>query len=654
MQVDILNTHLQAFLSESKKTSKIEVMDDDDKSEIIEIANKRGISLKDSKDLAGFKGILTVPDIADANGQRLPKEELLKALPSIIGKPLNINHQRDYVIGSIIDYRYSKADNKAIIYGVLYKSNFEQEFEDVKKYFKTGQLGISSEIWSPRKSWKYHTDGTFSLSEMEMAGAAIVIPPDVPAVEGARILAMAKKSEIDLVFASKYDAEEIMVAQEKIIGEVINAELPAVEVKKEEPVEQPKTKCANCQEEFLTPNEVEIKCPKCFAIIDKTGAVVYPPQVFDFHINCPNKSCGGYNWLKKAVSEDGAVIKCKTCAKEYDIKFAAPIQSQVAKILDFVYSADERCPQCGYTNSISGVSNIPERTLTCSKCKLKFKVNVLESCKKVISSISEANNVQLQGSTDMTEQPIVPEAEVVVPAPLAAETPAPIAEPVTVVEPVAEPQQATVENVTETPVTVTEATVEPPKEEVVVEPPKAEEVVAPVEVVKPEEAKEATVEEVAAPVVAEAEVAPVVAEEVVATVEVAVPQVSKEDKTKKRLCRVIGLFKEERKETEKKITEMQQTIETLKTSAKQIVERRIELGEYAANLTDEQILDAKDYQIAQLNKATKQQADEKVAAELAKANSEVATAKVSKGQFTDDQYARTRKEIDDKAFGWNK
>ena len=143
---------------------------------------------------------------------------LLKALPGIIGKPVDIDHNRIYVVGHYIDYRYIAAKDMVIAYGVFYKSNFGEEWAKALQLFKQGKLATSYEIWCPKENRKYLSDGTYMLMKMEIAGGGLMFK-EKPAFPDALVLETAKahitEQSEELVFASakKYDADEIIVAK---------------------------------------------------------------------------------------------------------------------------------------------------------------------------------------------------------------------------------------------------------------------------------------------------------------------------------------------------------------------------------------------------------------------------------------------------------
>ena len=193
MSEKLTTSSVQEFLKDFLTYSETSILEEGkEKDDILEVAQARGYNLKDNPDLAGFKTIYTFADKANLNRARLPKEKLLKALPGMIGKPVDIDHTRDFVVGHYIDYRYKQAEDMVVAYGVFYKSNFGEEWATAQKLFKSGKLGTSYEIWCPKNKRKYLPDGTYELTEMEIAGGGLMFK-EKPAFEDAKVLELAKK-----------------------------------------------------------------------------------------------------------------------------------------------------------------------------------------------------------------------------------------------------------------------------------------------------------------------------------------------------------------------------------------------------------------------------------------------------------------------------
>ncbi len=303
MEERITNLQVEDFLRDFEENSEtILIEEGKEKNDLIAIAKAKGINLKDNQDLAGFKTIYTFADIANKNKARLPKKALLKALPTMIGKPVNIDHQRRYVIGHYIDYRYRAKEDMVVAYGVFYKSNFGEEWEEARKLFKKKKLATSYEIWCPDDKKRMLADGTYELLQQEIAGGALLYKEE-PAFEDAKVLELAKQNSgiqpEDLIYAKKYKDKELIMCKDNICERVkspIISDTTVVEEKKETPTNiTTKVTCLNCKEQFEYNGLGDVKCPKCFAILDRAGNMIYPPQLKDFRVLCP--SCRVNRWL---------------------------------------------------------------------------------------------------------------------------------------------------------------------------------------------------------------------------------------------------------------------------------------------------------------------------------------------------------------------
>ena len=434
------------FLKSFEDNVSVEIIEGaKEKEEIIKIAKAKGIDLKRNKDILGFKCIYAFADRPNANLDYLPEKALLKALPSIIGKPVNLRHDRRYVVGHILDYRYQQKEKQVMAFGIMYQSCFTDETKVLKKDFADKKLTVSFEIFSPEKKRKIREDGVTELYDMTMAGMALLPRDSVPAFEGANVLAIARKKmdagkDLDLVFASKYKKEDIIIADiyldeiEKNLKKLKEeeakdkewqqvADLTKKEPKKEEKVEEkpeviepkevieekkeeeivkeapkepevivnPKITCSNCKEEFeVITGQIDYKCPKCFAILDSKGVVKYPPQIKDFRLSCP--SCSYSNWLILSNEENKTVLKCQNeiCNKQYEIEFAQEVKNELLEKTNFLYTNTVSCIQCGNMIDISGVSKTNAHEVKCPKCKLVFEFNRIKANKdRQITKITE-------------------------------------------------------------------------------------------------------------------------------------------------------------------------------------------------------------------------------------------------------------------------
>jgi len=374
---------IQYFLKDVEKTSKIELLEGKEKDDLKAVAKTKGVDI-DDMDLALFKTVYAFTDKANANGAILPQKELLKILPTIRNKPVNINHQRRYVVGHYIDYSYITNENKIIAYGVFYKSNFGDEWEEAQKLFKAKKLSTSFEIWSEREKRKYKSDGSYELNDMLIAGGALIFEDkdNKPAFKDAKVLRLAKaliekhgiknKFGYHLEYSHIKDKDLIVASQETITQEPL------------------KIKCSNCGNEYI-PSFVDKvkefnKCPNCKALLDNNGQMLYAPQNIDFSLLCPN--CKVNSWLIKSTEENNSRIQCLSCKTEYDIEYARKSDKFKAKMF-YVYEGKVECPQCNYTNQFSSVSSFQDKELKCERCGLEFKHDIRKTMKKKIKSISE-------------------------------------------------------------------------------------------------------------------------------------------------------------------------------------------------------------------------------------------------------------------------
>ncbi len=455
----INSVQMETFLKSFENQATVEIIEGvKQKDEIIKIAQAKGIDLKKNKDVAGFKCIYAFADRPNENLDYLPEKPLLKALPSIIGKPVNLRHDRRFVVGHILDYKYRQKEKQVIAYGVIYKSCFKDEWKALKKDFTDKKLTVSFEIWSPKSKWKVRPDGVTELYDMTMAGMALLPRDTDPAFEGANVLSLARKKmniekDLDLVYASKYKQEDIITAdyfkeeikknvealekenktkeQEKVEAPKETIEESKVEEKVEVPKEPeapitpeeenkveevvtiPKTKCSSCETEIdltITPEYSQglVKCPKCFAILNgQTGELVYPSQIKDFRISCP--SCQVENWLILSNAAEKSKVRCQNCAKEYELEFSIEKSNELLDKMKFVYIGRTSCIQCGYSISTSGISDTASKELICEKCGLTFIYNSDKSKKdRQISKITEVSKIEKsseEGGENKVEKP---------------------------------------------------------------------------------------------------------------------------------------------------------------------------------------------------------------------------------------------------------
>ena len=171
--------------------SSYQFLEEGKDSEILrEIAAKRGISLP-SKDIAIFKGKYAFVDEQNRNKCTLPRKEVKKALKTIVGKAIDKDHLRKQTIGFWVD---SELDEDTIYsYGAFWKSNFPDDYEEIKKRMAEGKLKISFEAWGDRT---FKEDGSYDLTNIEFAGGALLFDTE-PAFPNAEVVEMASNRVLE-------------------------------------------------------------------------------------------------------------------------------------------------------------------------------------------------------------------------------------------------------------------------------------------------------------------------------------------------------------------------------------------------------------------------------------------------------------------------
>jgi hypothetical protein len=212
---------MQAFIDDHLKRSRVELIKASDiTDELKDIATKRGIDLANcDRDFAFFKNVYALTDIPNGNKCILPEDKIVPVLSSIILKPININHMRTYTVGVYLDAKIESGTIYA--YGIFFKANFQDEWEEAQQLFSEGKLTTSFEIWCPKDNRTLFEDGTFSLDAPVIAGGAILFNCK-PACKEAKVLELAleraKTSTVpeymnDLVAASQVPSDEIVTSE---------------------------------------------------------------------------------------------------------------------------------------------------------------------------------------------------------------------------------------------------------------------------------------------------------------------------------------------------------------------------------------------------------------------------------------------------------
>ena len=448
----ILSTEIKSFLSNMAQTSEVAFLEESaEKNELVKVAHKRGIIPEYSKDLAVFKTVFTFLDEPNQDGAMVTSAKFLPLLPQIVGKPINRNHNRREIRGVFIDYKHdpeyvtSKGEKKnaVIAYGLFFKSNFPEEYEEAKNLQKAGKLNQSWEIWAPKNKRKYHSKDVYELDGMEIAGGGLLFNygrthlKETPAYKDSDVLELSSLHVTAdfLQCASKYvanddivDSLEVSAVVEEPKKEEPTVEIPVAEIakpveaietkevevtipqaKKEDAVPevkvevpvQAKPKCSGCGYEFTdTPLDYS-KCPNCQSIIMKEGNVIAPKQEIDFKMNC--LSCGSQNWLIEKDENHNGTLHCLNCHKKFEVNF----NEQKKKLFDFPISdlmslipnSSFTCPQCSKSLGVKNIANLSgdnEVTVVCNSCQLRFPSKIKTD--KDFRSINNIKELVLQNA----------------------------------------------------------------------------------------------------------------------------------------------------------------------------------------------------------------------------------------------------------------
>ncbi len=410
------NLELEEFLRLFENENEITFLEQAKKEELLAIAKAKGVLINNSRDLVMFSAVFTFADKMNGNGVVIPEAELLRALPSLIGKSVTLDHVRRYVVGSVLDYRYIAKEKKVIIYCVFFKQIFAEEWDKALKLFKDHKLAVSSEIWSPKSARQYISAKEYKIYNIEFAGCTLVMTGN-PAFEETKVLETAKKNYIEqeeLIFATiKQEnleiltcgkcksgkdcgmCESLLTATQEGVAPVQPAFTPA-------PVQPNKMKiiCQHCSHNFehlfIQGQNNPINCPNCSAILDQAGKVIYPPQIKNFDLSCPNCQARN-NWLTEASQDNEAKVKCNSCQREYVLKFKKipeEYKTLLGKLM-FLRTGKIPCIQCGTYNNFSVPSTQKKIEIKCKKCNLEFSFDIEDAIKRDIASFEEYKEIPI-------------------------------------------------------------------------------------------------------------------------------------------------------------------------------------------------------------------------------------------------------------------
>ena len=194
--------------------------------EVAIVAAKAGIVLP-SPDIKVFKTLFAIADEENLNGCTMPYEEVSKALKTLVGKAVDLEHYRKETVGTWLDARLE--GNNIIAYGTLWVENYAEEATELLEDFASGKLTVSFEAWG-----NIVETGPFSykLVDIHFCGGALLRHHTQPACPQAFVQEFSKKGTRVLEFAKVMAGTEIDEIEEAIVKEYMADETIIEEEKK--------------------------------------------------------------------------------------------------------------------------------------------------------------------------------------------------------------------------------------------------------------------------------------------------------------------------------------------------------------------------------------------------------------------------------------
>lgn len=189
---------LGASLVEWAMNSRTEFLDANaETKELIELVKGRGIAYP-NRNLAFFKTIYAELEVPNRNKVRLPKDAVIKGLPTMAGCQINFDHTGAHnICGFMLDAKIE--DNFIVVYGALFKEAFKEEFKKVQSKFANKELFVSFEIHRYNAEGKDITselkDGTLRVNDITFSGCGLLLS-ERPACPKARVLNLLASEKI--------------------------------------------------------------------------------------------------------------------------------------------------------------------------------------------------------------------------------------------------------------------------------------------------------------------------------------------------------------------------------------------------------------------------------------------------------------------------
>jgi len=367
--------YFSKLAKEIDSRTQIKVLDTSE--DLIERLKKKGIDLTtvgSAIDLGGIKLIYTYFDRNSNNKEFTSLQDFKRAMWSLRGKPLRIDHVMGKIIGHFADVEIDEKKKLAYAYAVFYKRDFPDLWKKIKKLAKDKKLKFSWHILSP-KGANIEKNGITYLKNFILSGGSILLNEN-PAYPDCYVVATAMKDS---------NREEIK-CKDKLCDNF--------EVSYSQEEDKKYLYCEKCG--FYTLSSLtELKtCPRCgaelnFGSDNDISALKERWKENEIYISCPN--CSSKMWSIENEEGNTKIIKCLSCLKKFEIKC-----SDVFFPFQTLRKRSFLCPSCGHDLSFYTVHDVGDlkRNINCPNCGMEISINFKDVSSKIkkIISIKELEN----------------------------------------------------------------------------------------------------------------------------------------------------------------------------------------------------------------------------------------------------------------------
>lgn len=363
LQSPIHSNDVEMFLDDYVRQTKVELIESAKKSELLKVAEKKGIVLG-SQDLGLFRNVYAFSDVANKNGARLPDAIFQRALPTIVMKPINIGHKKvlvGYEDGNPV-FELKRKPVVGVYFDYVYKAK-EKLAITYGVFFKA----IYPELWEEAK--KMMKAGNLKSSYEAWCPDSKKKMRD----DGTYDLNFIEFAGGSLLFddRAKYPDQEPAFDGAKVL------ELARKDIDIE--LDKKVMEFANIASNdiIISSTRIETMQEQSDSTSEEPTKPVSPRSSVNFRLSCLH--CASPISNVEEDSDSKAVVRCDYCNSRYEIKFAQK-QNEYLREFPIMLSANADCPQCQTPNDffyrLNDASSI--RDVKCVNCKMQFPVAVPE------------------------------------------------------------------------------------------------------------------------------------------------------------------------------------------------------------------------------------------------------------------------------------